>query len=393
VLLVSRRGLDAPGARELVGELSEAGARVRVEACDVSDRDALAGLLDGERLTAVVHTAGVLDDGLVTALTPERLAAVWGPKAEAARHLHELTADQDLSAFILFSSASALFGGAGQANYAAANAYLDALAQWRARQGLAATSLAWGPWAQANGMTRDLTEADLRRMAEGGVLPIEPAAGLGAFDAAWAAPEPCPVAVRLDLAALRRGPVVPELLSGLVRQGKGTRRALAHQGAPAGASPGGLAARLAGRSGREREQLLLDVVRGQVAAVLGHGSPAAVDVEQPFKDLGFDSLTSVELRNRLTAVTGLKLPATLVFDHPTVRALAVFCGGELPGAPAPAEFFGTPSVGQSVEDERSPSSAWPAASRAGCARRRTSGSWSPTERTRSADSRPTGAGT
>ncbi|WP_415925776.1 type I polyketide synthase, partial [Streptomyces scabiei] len=351
VLLVSRRGLDAPGARELVGELSQAGARVRVEACDVSDRDALAALLEGERLTAVVHTAGVLDDGLVTALTPERLAAVWGPKAEAARHLHELTSDQDLSMFVLFSSASALFGGAGQANYAAANAYLDALAQWRARQGLAATSLAWGPWAQANGMTRDLTETDLRRMAEGGVLPIEPAAGLGAFDAAWAAPEPCPVAVRLDLAAIRRGPVVPELLSGLVRQGKGTRRALAHQGAPAGASPGGLAARLAGRSGREREQLLLDVVRGQVAAVLGHGSPAAVDVEQPFKDLGFDSLTSVELRNRLTAVTGLKLPATLVFDHPTVRALAVFCGGELPGAPAPAEPVGTPSVGQSVEDE------------------------------------------
>ncbi|WP_445037383.1 type I polyketide synthase, partial [Streptomyces hayashii] len=328
VLLVSRRGLDAPGARELVGELSQAGARVRVEACDVSDRDALAGLLEGERLTAVVHTAGVLDDGLVTALTPERLAAVWGPKAEAARHLHELTADQDLSAFVLFSSVAGTLGASGQANYAAANAYLDALAAHRRASGLPAASIVWGPWSQVSGMTRDLTEADLRRMASGGLLPLEAAEGMALFDAAWTGSEPRPIAVHLESTTLRANAAagaLPPVMRGLVRTPMRRARDVS------AVVEGSLRARLAGCGLGEVRSVVVGLVREHAAVVLGHGDVGGVDPERAFKDLGFDSLTAVELRNRLNAVTGLRLPATLVFDFPTPSVLAEFIAGEVAG--------------------------------------------------------------
>ncbi|MCQ9178726.1 KR domain-containing protein, partial [Streptomyces sp. IBSBF 2953] len=286
-----------------------------------------------ERLTAVVHTAGVLDDGLVTALTPERLAAVWGPKAEAARHLHELTADQDLSAFVLFSSVAGTLGASGQANYAAANAYLDALAAHRRASGLPAASIVWGPWSQVSGMTRDLTEADLRRMASGGLLPLEAAEGMALFDAAWTGSEPRPIAVHLESTTLRANAAagaLPPVMRGLVRTPMRRARDVS------AVVEGSLRARLAGCGLGEVRSVVVGLVREHAAVVLGHGDVGGVDPERAFNDLGFDSLTAVELRNRLNAVTGLRLPATLIFDYPSPGVLAEFLRGELVGGEASA---------------------------------------------------------
>ncbi|WP_326954598.1 SDR family NAD(P)-dependent oxidoreductase [Amycolatopsis sp. NBC_01286] len=318
LLLLSRRG----GADDLVEELAGLGAEVTVAACDVTDGAALGavlGTIPAEHpLTAVVHTAGVLDDGTVEALTPERLDTVWAPKALAAQRLHELTAEADLAAFVLFSSVAGTFGNAGQANYAAANVFLDALAQRRVAAGLPATSLAWGPWA-GGGMLGSLTEADVRRMTRGGIPPLTAAEGLALFDAGLASAEPALLPVRLDLAALRARAAsggVPTVLNGLIRH---RARRAAENSAGGGIA---LKTRLAAMSEVEREQLLTELVCGEVAAVLGHLSAAEVDPARPFKELGFDSLTSVELRNRLNAGTGLRLPATLVFDQPTPLELA-----------------------------------------------------------------------
>ncbi|RSN71057.1 type I polyketide synthase, partial [Actinomadura sp. WAC 06369] len=354
LVLAGRRGPDAEGARELVAELTEQGAEVAVAACDVSDREQAAALLAAVpgRLTGVVHTAGVLDDGVIEALTPERLAGVFAPKVDAVRHLDELTRGMDLDAFVVFSSASGVFGSAGQGNYAAANAYLDAAMADRRAAGLPALSLAWGLWRQTSGMTAHLGGADQARMSRGGVQAITPEEGMALFDAALGSPLAQLVPVKLDLRGTRAGAAagstVPHLLRGLVRAGR--QQAKAASGASGG--DGGLARRLAGLAAADREALLLDLVRGEVATVLGHAGPDGVDADAAFKDAGFDSLTSVELRNRLREQTGLKLSATLVFDYPTPLALARHLRAELdesvaaapapPAAPAAAADPGEP---------------------------------------------------
>jgi NADP-dependent 3-hydroxy acid dehydrogenase YdfG len=335
LLLTGRRGPDAPGAAELTAELAALGAEVTVAACDVADRDALAGLLDtipAERpLTAVVHAAGVLDDGVIGSLTPQRLATVFHPKVDAAWHLHELTRERfpELSAFVMFSSAAGIFGTAGQGNYAAANTFVDALAQHRRAQGLPGLSLAWGLWTQASDMTGHLDDSDLGRISRTGVVAIDAEQGMELFDASLAASRAIDrallVPAPIDLAAARAAgaEAVPPLLRGLVRTP--ARRADA-----AGAD---LAQRLGALPEAERERLVLDQVREQVGMVLGHASADAVESERAFKELGFDSLTALELRNRLTALTGLRLPATLIFDHPTPAAIAGYLLSRL----APAE--------------------------------------------------------
>ncbi|MFB9903087.1 SDR family NAD(P)-dependent oxidoreductase [Allokutzneria oryzae] len=310
LVVLSRSGPDAPVAAELTG----LDADVTVIACDVADREALREVLAAHRVTAVVHTAGVLDDGVIESLTPERLEAVLRPKLDAARHLDELTEGMELRAFVLFSSASATFGSPGQGNYAAANAALDALARKRRARGLPATSLAWGPWAHDGGMLGTLAAADRARMTRLGMVPLSAAQGLAMFDAAVSEGEPVVVPVRLDFAALRNGNV-PHLLRGLVRAP--LRRA--HDGAGEGPS---FAQRLADTVEGEQERFVLDIVRSHTATVLGHATANTIEPGKGFLELGIDSLTAVELRNGLTAVTGLRLPATLIFDFPTPLAVA-----------------------------------------------------------------------
>ncbi|WP_346168506.1 type I polyketide synthase, partial [Streptomyces javensis] len=334
LVLLSRRGREAAGAVELEAELAELGASVTVVACDVADREALAGVLariPADRpLRGVVHAAGVLDDGVVDSLTPERIDAVLRPKVDAAVHLDELTRDLELSAFVMFSSAAATLGAAGQGNYAAANMFLDALAARRRARGLAGVSLAWGFWAERSGMTGHLAAADVSRMERGGVIPLSSDEGLALLDAASAMDRSLLVPVRIAPAALRGGAgAIPPLLRRLVRTP--SRRALADVAPGLDTAPHGDLVRLAGLSEAEQEQTLLDLVRGGVGAVLGYSDVEQVEPERAFKELGFDSLTAVELRNRLNTATGLRLPATLVFDYPSPLALARYLRGELLG--------------------------------------------------------------
>ncbi|MGW5449351.1 SDR family NAD(P)-dependent oxidoreductase, partial [Streptomyces asiaticus] len=323
LLLVSRGGPDAPGAKELVARLADLGAEARIEAVDVTDgaavHDLVAGVDPAHPLTGVVHAAGVLDDAVVTSQTPERLARVWGPKATAAAHLHAATAGLRLGMFVMFSSAAGVLGSPGQANYAAANAYCDALAVHRQAMGLPAVSVAWGLWADASGMTGHLDEADLARMSRSGIAALSGARALGLMDAACWHGAPQPAAVQLDLRTLAARPAdaQPALLRTLLDSGTTTRRTAA-TGAPAA----GLVTRLRAVPAEEQHRILLTLVRTQAAAVLGHTDAGAVSGDTPFKDLGFDSLTGVELRNRLAAATGLRLPATVVFRHPTPSAIA-----------------------------------------------------------------------
>jgi acyl transferase domain-containing protein/acyl carrier protein len=327
LILASRRGPDAPGAAELAADLAGAGADVRIVACDAADRQALSELLASipaeNPLTGVIHAAGVIDDGTIGSLTAERIGTVLRPKAEAAWHLHELTRDRDLSMFVLFSSVAGTFGGAGQGNYAAANTFLDALASHRRAQGLPGVSLAWGLWDLDSGMGGVIDEPARLRMERAGFGALPGEAALALLDRAGAADEPLLVALRLNPARLGAGgePVKP-LLSWLARP---RARRTAGSAAP---GDGGLAARLARLPGSERAAALLDLVREYVAATLGH-TIDAVEATLAFSELGFDSLTAVELRNRLSLVTGLRLPATLVFDYPTPAALAGHIEAEL----------------------------------------------------------------
>ncbi|MFE0679130.1 beta-ketoacyl synthase N-terminal-like domain-containing protein, partial [Streptomyces sp. NPDC058867] len=330
LLLTSRQGPDAPGADEISSDLRELGASVEVAACDAADRAQLAALLDGRDLTGVVHAAGALADGVLTSLTPDRLGTVWRPKVDAAVNLHELTRDTDLALFVLYSSASGVLGAPGQANYAAANTFLDALAHHRHALGLPATSLAWGLWQQASAMTGHLAAGDIDRVARSGFVPLTDERGTALFDAAAPRDGAHFVAAELDMNALRgavAGRPVPPLLRGLVR---GTARRVTETGDTDRA--GTLAGQLTRLSPTERQRFLLDLIRSHVAAVLGHADPGAVEAERPFKELGFDSLTAVELRNRVNAATGLRLPAALTFDHPTPAAVARLVVGELSGA-------------------------------------------------------------
>ena len=324
LLLVSRKGHAADGAASIESELTDLGASVRIESCDAADRDSLQGLLAAipveHPLTAVIHAAGVLDDAVFAAQTPRHLDAVLRPKIDAAWNLHELTASADLSAFVLFSSAAGVLGSAGQANYTAANAFLDALAQHRRQQGLPGVSMAWGWWAQASGMTGHLDERDRARMSRGGFIPMSSPDGLALFDAALRHGRSFVVPAQFDLAAIRSRSKVgglPPIFRGLIRAARRTAGSAA-----AAESCSDLRQRLAAMSTSEREHSILEIIRSNAAAVLGHESADAVGADQDFKDLGFDSLGAVEFRNRLKSATGLKLPTTAVFDHPTSTALA-----------------------------------------------------------------------
>ncbi|AUX26446.1 polyketide synthase [Sorangium cellulosum] len=329
LVLTSRRGVDAPDAAALGDELRAAGAAtVDIAACDVADAAALGAVLAkipaARPLTAVVHMAGVLDDGMVTALSAEQLARVLRPKVDGAWRLATATRDHRLAAFVMFSSAAGTLGSPGQANYAAANTFLDALAAALRARGVPAMSLAWGFWEQAGlGMTAHLGAADLARLRRQGIAPLALAQGLGLLDRALARPEAALVPAALDLPALQRAAAdagrVPALLRGLVRPAAGRRAA-----APAAAATGAAAlrARLAPLPEAERHGVLLDLVRAEAAAVLCLPGPAQVPADKPLKELGLTSLTAVELRNRLSARAQTALPATLAFDHPTPRAIA-----------------------------------------------------------------------
>ncbi|MGV9271368.1 type I polyketide synthase, partial [Kitasatospora sp. NPDC003701] len=352
LLLVSRGGPDAPGARELVEELAASGTRATVARCDVGDRAALAHLL-GEipadvPLTAVIHTAAVLEDSAVTELTLDQMQRVLQVKAGAAVHLHELTRELDLSAFVLFSSFSGEFGSPGHSNYAPGNAFLDAFAQWRRQHGLVATSIAWGAWGgggMAAGVARDLLHRH-------GLLEMAPESATHALGQALDRDETRLIITDLDweryflvYTSSRPRPLIRDIaeVRALVAAGAGQDETATEPGSP-------LARRLRDMPHAERERTLHDLVRGQVATVLGHGSADQVELNAPFRNAGFDSVTGVELRNRLSAATGVRLPATLIFDHPTAAALSRYLLGELAGATHADDRTGTP-VATPVEDD------------------------------------------
>jgi short-subunit dehydrogenase len=304
LVLTGRRGADAPGTAALRAELAEAGARVTFERCDVADPDAVRRLVDSippeHPLTAVIHAAGVLQDATLLSLTAEHVEAVLNAKAVGAWNLHQATADRDLSLFVCFSSIAGVLGAAGQGNYAAANAYLDALAHHRHHAGLPASALSWGQWSTGGGMAGRLAESDRARLARTGIAPMPAAAALALFDAAVLSGRPHLVPARLTAAV----------------SSPGTRTT----GPPAAGD--GLMRRLAGRPPAEQRQTVLALIRADAATILGHEDPAAIGVDRGFQDMGFTSLGMVEFRNLVGATVGLSLPATLAFDYPTPAALA-----------------------------------------------------------------------
>ncbi|MEV6926611.1 SDR family NAD(P)-dependent oxidoreductase [Dactylosporangium sp. NPDC051485] len=332
LLLLSRRGEQADGAASLRADLKADGARVTFAACDAADRDALAAVLAAHPVRAVVHTAGVLDDGVLTALTGDRLDGVLRPKTDAAWHLHELTEGRDLTAFVLYSSLAGILGTAGQAAYAAANTFLDALAAHRRAAGLPGLSVAWGLWAQASGLTGHLAGQDLARLARLGVRPMPTDAATALLDAALAGDEPVYAAADLDPAALAAA-AAASLPAPLRRLAPAPKRRAAARAGNAGIG--------AGRAVAQRA--VDEFVRGHVAGVLGYPDPGAIAADRPLQELGLDSLTAVELRNRLGDASGIRLPTTVVFDHPSVAALAAFLRRRMTGErPAQATVVEAP---------------------------------------------------
>jgi acyl transferase domain-containing protein/acyl carrier protein len=325
LLLVSRSGSDAPGAMELADRLGELGAGVRIVAADVADPTVVTSLVTGidaaHPLTGVIHAAGVLDDAMLPAQSPERMARAWAAKATAAANLHAATADMRLGMFVMFSSFASDLGTPSQANYAAANAFCDALASHRQAAGLPGLSVAWGLWAATSGLTARLDTANRARIGRLGITANSTEEGLALLDAAYRHGRPHLLALKLDTRALAAQDIaaLPTPLRALATSGGSDRgRPTAAAGAQTADWPG----RLRGLPSPEQHRLLLNLVRSHAATVLGHADPATVHPDASFKDLGFDSLTGVELRNRLAAATGLRLPAALVFDHPEAAALA-----------------------------------------------------------------------
>jgi acyl transferase domain-containing protein/acyl carrier protein len=344
VVLASRSGPAAPVAAALAAQLAAVGSEVLTFACDITDRAALTGLLDriaaareggGQPpLTAVFHTAAVLDDGVLDRLDTARLAGVLAVKSGGAALLDELVGDVD--AFVLFSSVAGLLGGAGQGSYAAANTYLDALAEQRRARGLSAVSVAWGPW--AGGGMAGSSPAVRQRLARGLMPPMDPALAIQALGQAIDDPGGPLAVMDVDWSQLpaargsgdlRRFALLRDLLRELPQLAGSTRPVPT-------ASAGELARRLAGLSPAGQERLLTDLVREEAAVVLGHASGDQVEPGRAFSDLGFDSLTAVELRNRLSDATTLVLPATLLFDYPTAAALGRRLRAELAGSGGPA---------------------------------------------------------
>jgi polyketide synthase 7 len=325
VVLASLRGDRAEGAGELVAELTQAGAEAQVVACDVADRDAVAALLAGlppqyPPLTGVIHAAGLIDDAVITSLTPDRIDTVLAAKVNAVWNLHEFTRDLNLSMFVVFSSLAGTAGSPGQGNYAAANAFLDGLATHRRAAGLPGISMAWGSWEQASTMTKRRTDRDLTRMSHSGIAAMTTDQALELFDTALIANHPTVVAARLDHTALANPTLstrLPPLFNQLVRHP--LRRLVTTDTTGVKSA---LAQRLHGLTLDQQHDLILGLVRAHAAVVLGHSNPDDIDPRRSFHDSGFASLTAVELRNRLKTATGLSLSTTLVYDQPTPAALA-----------------------------------------------------------------------
>jgi polyketide synthase 1/15 len=343
VALVSRRGGRAESTAELTLDLARAGAQVQVLACDVSDRRAVAELLaklarQWPPLRGVIHAAGVLDDAVITSLTPDRVDTVLRAKVDAAWNLHELTRDLGLSMFVLCSSIAGTVGAAGQGNYAAANAFLDGLAVHRQAAKLPAVSLAWGLWERSSAMTAHLSGRDLARLNRDGLAAMNAGQALELFDAALAVDHPVVVATRLDRAALdtrAESGELPALFSGLVRR---PRQRLVDDVVDATQSRSALAERLRALAPDDQHSLLVETVCSHAAAVMGHPAPEEIDPDTAFQKLGFDSLTAVELRNHIKSATGLTLPPTLIFDHPTPAAVADFLGRHIAESHDPAQI-------------------------------------------------------
>jgi len=337
VALASRSGPAAAGAARLAAELAGRGTGVEVISCDSGDRAELAGLLSwigagGPPLCAVMHTAGVLDDGLLDGMDAARLGGVLRAKAAGAVYLDELTRELELEQFVMFSSAAATFGGAGQGNYAAANAFLDGLAQHRAAHGLAGLSVAWGPW--AGGGVAESNEAVRQRVRRGPLPGMDPGLAVQALGQALGGPDSLLALMDVDWAqyAVAPPPFVRDLPEVVELARESAAGAGAGTGARAGAGAGvreDLARKLAGLPRAAQVRVLTDQVRAVAANVLGHESAEAVAAERAFSELGLDSLTSLETRQQLNVLTGLRLPATLLFDYPTPAVLAEFLRTEM----------------------------------------------------------------